>query len=109
MLWSAYDNVVGLIKRIYDGSMVTFELENVTTGWRISDSDVGIQCCPLLLLSFNIYVRKLGAMVSNCVHGVKYAVVGKDSVMEWKCQAGCVYADDVCLMECSEEDMKVII
>ena len=41
------------------------------------------------------------------LHGVKYAVVGKDGVMEWKSQAGLLYADDVCLMANSEEDMKV--
>ena len=48
-------------------------------------------------------------MISNCVHGVKYAVVGKDGIMEWKSQAGLLYADDVCLMASSEEDIKVII
>ena len=49
---------------------------------------------PLFL---NIYVRALGKVISNCVHGVKYAVVGKEGVMEWKSQAGLLYADDVCL------------
>ena len=39
----------------------------------------------------------------------KYAVVGMDGVMEWKSQAGLIYADDVCLMTNSEEDMKVIM
>ena len=48
-------------------------------------------------------------MISNCVYGVKYAVVGKDGVMEWKSQAGLIYADDVCLMANSEEDMNVIM
>ena len=48
-------------------------------------------------------------MISKCVHGIKYAVVGKDGVMEWKSQAGLLYADDVCLMANSEEDMKVIM
>ena len=48
-------------------------------------------------------------MISNCVHRVKYAVVGKGGVMEWKSQAGLLYADDVCLMANSEEDMKVIM
>ena len=61
---------------------------------------------PLL---FNIHVRELGKVISNCVHGVKYAVVGKDGVMEWKSQAGLLYADYVCLMTNSEEDMKVIM
>ena len=45
---------------------------------------------------------------SNCVHGVKYAVVGKDGVMEWKSQAGLLYADDVCLMANSEEDIHYV-
>ena len=47
--------------------------------------------------------------LSNCVHGVKYVVVEKDGVMEWKSQAGLLYADDVCLMANSEEDLKVIM
>ena len=29
--------------------------------------------------------------------------------MEWKSQAALLYADDVCLMASSEEDMKVIV
>ena len=47
-------------------------------------------------------------MISNCVHGVNYAVVGKDGAMEWKSHAGLLYADDMCLMTNSEEDMKMI-
>ena len=50
-------------------------------------------------------VRELGKVISNCVHGVIYAVLGKDGVMEWKGQAGLLYADDVCLMASREEDM----
>ena len=58
---------------------------------------------------FNIYVRELGKVIINCVHGVKYAVVGKDGVMEWKSRAGHLYANDGCLMDNSKEDMKVIM
>ena len=59
---------------------------------------------------FSTYVRELGKVISNCVHGVKYAVVGKDGVLEWKSQAEFIYADDVvCLMASSEEHMKVIM
>ena len=43
------------------------------------------------------------------MHGVKYAAVGKDGIMEWKSQAGLLYADDVCLMASSEEEIKVIM
>ena len=88
--------------------MVKFEREKVTTGWCKSDSVVR-QCCPLSHLLFNIYVRELGKVISNCVHGVNCAVVGKDSVMEWKSHAGLLYADDVCPMANSEEDVKVIM
>ena len=79
--YGVHEKLVRLIERIYDGSMVKFELEKVTTGWCKSDSGVR-QGCPLSPLLFNIYVRELGKVISNCVHGVKYAVVGKDGVME---------------------------
>ena len=67
------------------------------------------RAAPCHLSFFNIYVRELGNVISNCAHGVKYAVVGKDGVMEWKSQAGLLYADDVCLMANTEKDLKVIM
>ena len=36
-------------------------------------------------------------------------MVGKDDGLEWQSQAGFQYADDVCLMASSEDDMNVII
>ena len=36
-------------------------------------------------------------------------MVGKDGIMEWKSQAGLLYADDGCLMANSEEDIQVIM
>ena len=47
-----HEKLVRLIETFYDGSMVKFELDNVTTGWCKSDSGVR-QACPLspLLLS----------------------------------------------------------
>ena len=48
-------------------------------------------------------------MIIHCVHGVKYGVVGKDGIMEWKSKAGFQYADDVCLMASSEEDMTGVM
>ena len=85
--YGVHEKLVSLIERIYDGMMVKFELEKVTTGWCKSDSGVR-QGCPLSTLLFNIYVRELGKVISKCVHGVKYARVGNDGVMEWKSQAG---------------------
>ena len=82
-LFGVHEKLVRLIERIYNGSMVKFELQNITTGWCKSDSGVR-RGCPLSPLLFNIYVRELGKVISNCVHGVKYAVVGKDGVIEWK-------------------------
>ena len=106
--YGVHEKLVRLIERIYNGSLVKFEQEEVTTGSCKSDSGVR-QCCALSPLLFNIYVTELGNVISNCVHRIKYAVVGKDGVMEWKSQAGLQYADDVCLMANSEEDLKVIM
>ena len=106
--YGVHERFVRLIEIIYDGSMVKFELEKVTMGWCKTDSGVR-QGSPLSALLLNIYVRELGKVISNCVHGVKYAVVGKEDVMEWKSQTGPLYADDVCLMANSEGDMKVIM
>ena len=44
--YEVHEKLVRLIQRIYDGSMVKFELEKVTTGWCKSDSGVR-QGCPL--------------------------------------------------------------
>ena len=33
----------------------------------------------------------------------------RTGIIEWKSQAGLLYADDVCLMTSSEEDIKVIM
>ena len=35
--------------------------------------------------------------------------MGKDSVIEWKIQAGLLYADDVCLLANSEEELNAIM
>ena len=64
------ENLLRLIERIYNGSMVKFELENMTTGWCKIDSGVR-QGCPLKPILFNISARELGKVKSDCVHGVK--------------------------------------
>ena len=43
------------------------------------------------------------------MHGVKYAVVGKDDVVKWKSQSRLLYADHLWLMASIEEDIKVIM
>ena len=65
------DILVDVIERIYDGSMVKFELEISMTVWRKSDSGMR-QGCPLSSLMFNIYVRELGMKVAQCKQGFKY-------------------------------------
>ena len=67
--YGVHEDLVRLIKRIYDGSMVKFELENVSTGLCKRDTG-GRQGCPLSRLPFNMYVRELGKVINNCVHRV---------------------------------------
>ena len=47
--------------------------------------------------------------MSNCVHVVKYVVMGNDGILEWKSQVGFLYSDGICLMVSSKEDIKVIM
>ena len=96
-----------MIERIYDGSMVKFELESIMTAWCKSDSGVR-QGCPLSPLLFNIYVRELGMKISQCKHGFKYLMVNKDGLIEEKSQAGFLYADDVYLMAINEQHLHTI-
>ena len=81
--------LVNVIERIYNGSMIKFEMESIMTGWCKSDSGVR-QGCPLSPLSpllFTIYVRELGMKISACKQGFRYMVVNKNGVIE-KSQAG---------------------
>ena len=48
-------------------------------------------------------------MINKCVHGVKYTVVGKVGVLEWKSQAGFLYSYNVGLLASSKECIKVIV
>ena len=76
-----HEKLVRLIERIYDGSMVKFELEKLTTGWHKIYSGVR-QGCPLSPLLFNIYVRELGKVISN-------GVVPNDTAYKrWSCHSG---------------------
>ena len=56
--YGVHNFLVDVIERIYNGSMVKFELESIMTAWCKSDSGV-IHGCPLSPLLFNIYVREL--------------------------------------------------
>ena len=82
---------------------------NMTTGRCQSDSGVR-QDCPLSPLLFNIYVRELGKVISNCAHGVKRQswkrMVSGNVRMK---QGFYTQMIDVCLMASSEDDMKVIM
>ena len=87
--------LVDVIERIYNGSMMKFQMESIMIGWYTSDSGVR-QGCPLSPLLFNIYVRELAMKVSACKQGFKYMVVNKDGLIEKKSQTGFLYAyDDV--------------
>ena len=99
--------LVDVTDRIYNGSVIRFEMESIMTGWCKSDSGVR-QGCSLSPLFFNIYVRELGMKISACKQGFKYIVVNKDGVIEMKSRAGFMYADDVCLMGSNEQDLQMI-
>ena len=52
--YGVHDTLVRLVERIYDGSMVKFEMDKVMTGWCKSDSGVG-SAAPCHL-SFSTYM-----------------------------------------------------
>ena len=100
--------LVDVIERIYNGSMIKFEMESIMTGWCKSDPGVrqGFPLSPLLL---NIYVRELGMKIlSACKQCFKCIVVNKDGVIEKKSQAGFLHTDDVCLMASNEQDLQML-
>ena len=96
--------LVDVMEKIYNGSMIKFEMESIMTGWCKCDS--GVRQGSLLL--FNIYVRELGMKISACRQGSKYIVVNKEGVIEKKSQAGFLYADHVCLMASNDQDLQMI-
>ena len=101
------EKLVDVIQRIYYGSMVTFELEGIMTGWCKRDYGMS-QGCPLSPLLFNIYVRELDMNIAHCKHGFKYLMVDRDGLIVEKSQTGFLYADDVCLIASNEQDLKRI-
>ena len=101
------ENLVDVIERIYNGSMVKFKLESIMTAWCKNDSGEG-QGCPPSPLLFTIYVREFGMKVAQCKQGFKYLMVNKDGVIEEKSHAGFLYADDVCLMASNEQHLQTI-
>ena len=105
--YGVQEKLVDVIKRIYDGGMVKFEMEGIRTGWCKSYSGVR-QGCPLSPLLFNIYVRELGMKVAQCKHGFKHLMVDRDGMTVEKSQAGFLYADDVCLIVSNEQDLQRI-
>ena len=50
----------------------------------------------------------LGMNVANCKHGFKYLMVDRDGFIVEKCQAGFLYADDVCMIASNEQDLQRI-
>ena len=102
-----HEILVDVIEKIYNGSLIKFEMESIMTGWCKIDSGVR-QGCPLSPLLFNIYVRELGMKISACKQGFKYMVVNKNGVIEKNSHAVFLYADDVCLMESNEEGLQII-
>ena len=103
--YGVQEKLVDVIERIYDGGMVMFEMEDIMTGWCKNDSGVR-QGCPMSALRFNIHVRELGMNVAQCKHGFKYLMVNRDGLIVQKSQAGFLYADDVCLITSSEQDLQ---
>ena len=85
--YGVQDILVYVIERIYNGSMIQFERESITTGWCKSDCGVR-QECLLYPLLFNIYVREFGMKVTACKQCFKYLVVNKDGVIEEKSHTG---------------------
>ena len=60
--YGVQENLVDLFERIYNGSMIKFDIECIMTGWYNRDSGVR-QGSPLSPLLFIIHVRYLGRVL----------------------------------------------
>ena len=90
--YGVQENLMDVIERIYDGSVVKFKLEGIMTEWCNIDSGVR-QGCPLSSLLFNIYVIELGMNVAHCKYGLKYLMVDRDGLIVEKSQAVFLYTE----------------
>ena len=106
-MYGVDEMIVSLIERVYEDNLVKFELGSYQTAWCDSNSGVR-QGCPLSSLLFNIYLRELGHCIANCKHGFIYKVLENDGTLSEKCQAGFMYADDICLTASTKESLELV-
>ena len=93
------ENVVRVIRGLYEDNQVKFTLGNISTGWL--KNNVGVrQGCVLSPTLFNLYLEELLVRIRKTGKGVK---VG-DSTL------GCLaYADDIVLMTENKADMEELL
>ena len=93
------EKVVKVMRKLYEGNKVNFNLGESQSGWM--NNNVGVrQGCVLSPTLFNIYIEELLQRIRRSEKGVK---IGENNL------GGLAYADDIVLIADKRDDMEELL
>lgn len=102
------EEVVTVLRKIYERNRVRFMLGDIETEWVECTSGVR-QGCPLSPLLFNIYMAELEGVIERRQTGMRLTLENEEGELEHQYVAGLLYADDICLIGKGEEELQETI